>query len=317
MKNRSDLQARVAFEHRLQRKLDDARTETRVLRLALRDITDYLGAEHGEMALHDRVRDAFDMVFYGTGAAPMPQELLRAFLRNERPAYPRNLLLAPLRRKKHILGVVGFRRAAGFSRGEGRFLVHLASRVALEVARRRAERVAAEVARIHRYVCESRSPRDLLYQILHALARLTRYDRAAAILRVEEGRLVTVAARTEQGGINLAPRQTFLVERSTSVCRDPSALADLLQVPRTSLVASAVTQRGRVLGVLCVLAHREHAFTGETASILERFAPAAAWALEALDRDGPRWGGPTTTGDEPPECRTWPAPSPSQGAESL
>lgn len=113
--------------------------------------------------------------------------LLTGFIRNEHPAIPPSMLLAPVRRRGRAWGVLALERTGEASpRGDGRLLSRVSALVSEAVERIDRERMFEVRDRIDRKIMEQLRPKDLFYQILDGLRSLTRYDHSSAILMQEE-----------------------------------------------------------------------------------------------------------------------------------
>jgi len=241
---------------------------------------------------------------YGKGQPRHRDEkLIENFLRNERPSFPRSLLLSPLRAHGRTVGIVGAERhGREFERGRGWVLNRLASKLANDVSRREEARVVRVLDSIKEKVVAELRPRDLSYQILDGLYQLVHYDHSAAlliheperrVLRVEADKIAWTKAKSAFIGheVSVTPGVARALASKAPILTTPSVaeteeLFELLYFHRgdsvpepTSILCAPLYYDGALLGVLKIAARARLPFDERDRDVAERFLPAASLAL--------------------------------------
>ncbi len=279
----------------------------KLLRQSLGAIGEMFGATAGIVAFQD-THDAPVVRAASFGLPAIDESLLAAFIAQRRPSLPDTMILAPLTRGNHTIGVLGLERPDPFARGDGRFLARATRHVSLEVERREEHRVVTVLERISAKIVLEIRPNDLFYQILHGLRDLLRYDHSSALYLYDADRCC-LRLRAEQ--ISYAKAKSTEIGRIISV--DPSlqarvrgealvhvvtrshtswdgvdpwaalsaqlAGATLDAPPERAHVLIPVVYRGGSWGVIKVASRRADAFGPREARIAARLQPFAAAAL--------------------------------------
>lgn len=240
------------------------------------------------------------------------EDLITAFLHQERPLYPRSLLLSPLRVHGRTIGVVGCERhGSDFERGRGWKLNRLASILAQELSKREEQRLTRVLDNIREKVVAELRPRDLAYQILDGLWELVHYDHSAALLiyererhalRVEADKIAWTKAKSAHIGHEVqlsAEAESVLTYPSPMLTypatgaeggrgrgRTSDVIFDLLYFHRgnaipepRSILCAPLYFDGELLGILKIAARSRIPFDARDREVTERFLPAAAVAL--------------------------------------
>lgn len=255
---------------------------------------------------------------------------LAAFLRGEKiPATtPRDVLLARVRRRGRVWAAIGIQSPWGPGHsatdgwGEGDGLTALSRiaaglSIALEAIER--QRITEVRQRIDRKIMEQLRPRDLFYQILHALRTLIDYDHSSALLLANPGRCeaelvaeqiawhkgksrrigrklplpAELCERLRTGGVVAFDRAG---EHWTQTAGEPlPGLAELLDYNRTAddpaglereagVLAAPLATRDGLIGILKVAARGPGVLGEYEGDILEQFALHASVAIQYLQR---------------------------------
>jgi signal transduction histidine kinase len=229
--------------------------------------------------------------------------LVAAFVAQERPALPKNLLLAPLTVHRRRMAVIGVEAATDFPRGTGYELSRLAAILARELTRRDEEQGREILGRIKEEVLRELRPKDLAYQILEGLRQLVGYDHSSALLlydaavrafRVEAektawGPSPFIGATRPASGSLVAKLETLAGRGEEAVILEPKdELAQMLdyleggsqELPLvTSTLAAPLVFHGELLGLLRIAAHDRRPFDRRDAQVVSGFLLAAANAL--------------------------------------
>jgi hypothetical protein len=178
----NDLVQQLSFLGRFVEKLDRVKGNAKVYRFSLREIARFYDASKGCIAFHDRVDDCARVQLELKEKGEWDLSLLTDFIKNKRPPIPPTMILAPLKLRKKIVGLLALSRHEPFARGDGKFLSRLADRISAELTKREENRLLRLWARISKEIMRGLRPKDVLYQLLDGLENLLRYDHSAAIL---------------------------------------------------------------------------------------------------------------------------------------
>lgn len=183
------------FLHDLGERLRSMSDAGSMLRSSLRSARDFFGASEGCAVVREAPGCAPSVEYSVPHAAEWHGIDLGAFVAGEYPKAPENVIGAAVRRYGRSWAAFVLRRgrAAGESRsggaggarfepGEGRLLARVTARVSEALAAHDAARAAEVRERLDRKIMEQLRPRDLFYQVLHALRTLTRYDHSSTLL---------------------------------------------------------------------------------------------------------------------------------------
>jgi len=178
----------LLFLEGLSAQLKHAREVRKALVRALRSTQEFLEATHSCVAVLRPGQEAAEVILAIPERMDWDPRLLGRFIRNERPPLPRDLLLAPVRRRGRAWAVLALlNREQPFDRGAGRALWRIAAAVSAAIETIDRERMLEVRDRIDRKITEQLRPKDLFYQILDGLRSLTRYDHSSALLIRDEG----------------------------------------------------------------------------------------------------------------------------------
>ena len=241
-------------------------------------------------------------------AALCDEAAVHAFLREERPAIPRTMVVARLRVHGRQVALVGAaRRGRDFGQTSRRTLDRLCGVLAAELARREEARLAKVLDRIRGKIVSELRPRDLAYQILDGLHQLVDYDHSSAFLtydpvggafRIEAEKIVWRKSKSAFVGreIPVTAEQAAALSRAPEIfCREVGRVGDvgtgdgawdLLDYHRgdrtpgvASLLCAPLFFGGEFLGLLKIAAWRRRRFDRRDLAVVERFLPAAAVSM--------------------------------------
>ncbi len=247
-------------------------------------------------------------------AALCDEAVMHAFLREERPAIPRTMVVARLRVHGRQVALVGAaRHGRDFGQTSRRALDRLCGVLATELARREEARLARVLDRIRGKIVSELRPRDLAYQILDGLHQLVDYDHSSAFLtyepaggafRIEAEKIVWRKSKSAFVGreIPVTPEQAAALSRVPEIlCRSGRddgddgddgnegagsgvwGLLDYHREDRAPAVASVLCAPlffgGEFLGLLKIAAGTRRRFDRHDLAVVERFLPAAAVSI--------------------------------------
>ncbi|MEM9552799.1 MAG: HAMP domain-containing sensor histidine kinase [Acidobacteriota bacterium] len=177
-----DLQLGVLkLQERLRARLDDVHDPHKALVSTLRSARELFAADGAAVAVRRAGQTLADVFFSLPAEADWDLELLTAYLAEERPTIPSDLLLAPVERRGRNWAVMVLARQRGFESQDLRSLFAIAE-TATDLVRRLDERRLRRVRRkIEQKIADRQEPKDVIYDILHGLRTLTRYDHSACL----------------------------------------------------------------------------------------------------------------------------------------
>ena len=226
-----------------------------------------------------------------------------AFLRDERRAIARTLVLARVTVNGRQVAVVGAaRRERELSQASRRTLDKLCGVLALELGRREEQRLARVLDRIRSKIVSELRPRDLAYQILDGLHQLVDYDHSSSFLmydpaggvfRIEAEKIVWMKGKSAFVGreIPVAAALVEAINEQPGIRRltgdsggDP--FWEVLDYHRqrgipapASLLCAPLFFGGEFLGLLKIAAWKRRPFDRWDVGVVERFLPAAAVSI--------------------------------------
>ncbi|UCF66088.1 MAG: hypothetical protein JSV80_09790 [Acidobacteriota bacterium] len=257
----------------LRRQLGHARDPLQALRHVLRQTRAFLDASEAIIAVLDRHRRDLGELYVVPETSSWDRDLLTRFLRLEYPQLPADTLLQPVRWRGRNWALIGFRdRSWTISTPERRTVVVVARLVSAMLERLDHERERSLRARIVERLVRELRPKDLLYEVLHALRTLTRYDHSSALLIVNEAvtqlRLVAEQIRWTKAKsriiglcLELAPAVIeeiragrggiFVHERSHWRPIEPGMGTELARLLDYNAAAASVARGAREKAMLC------------------------------------------------------------------
>ncbi len=281
---------------------------------ALRAVRELFAAPEAAVATRGPGRRGAEVIFTIPREDRWDRELLTRYLAVARPQIPEDTLLAPVRRRGRNWAVLALRRERPFT-PEHREALFAITETLTEIVRAVDEERTRKVRRrIERKIADRQDPKDLIYDLLHGMRSLTRYDHSAALFLAREARdpLVLVAeqiawtkARSQRIGLHLeldaAARRELgdggirLYERSDNGWADPrgaegagTALPRLLDDPRPpappelAMLCAPIATPGGALGVLKISARRRQVLAGYEARLIEDFLPLTSLTVQFL-----------------------------------
>ncbi len=226
-----------------------------------------------------------------------------AFLRDERPAIPRTVVLARVTVHGRQVAVVGAaRREREFGQGSRRTLDRLCGVLAQELGRREEQRLARVLDRIRGKIVSELRPRDLAYQILDGLHQLVDYDHSSAFLtydpvggvfRIEAEKIVWMKGKSAFVGREISATAALVeaineqpgIRRLTGDSGD-DPVWEMLNYHRkrgipapASLLCAPLFFGGEFLGLLKIAGWKRRPFDRRDVGVVERFLPVAAVSI--------------------------------------
>jgi len=287
-------------------------TNAKLYRFALREIARFFRASEGCIVLHERARDTARIEAETKQKREWDLNLFVDFIKNRRPAIPPDLILAPLRVRNKVVGLIAIRGEERFAKADGKFLCRLADRVSRELTAREELRLLTVRARISKDILRGLRPKDVLYKLLDGLEELLGYDHSAAILfldgeksafKVQAEKITWRKGKSDQIGLELpsdADTNRFLLKSSEPFTFNRSADGDwrawgspdylrvmeildynkVRSIPvENSIICAPLRSRGELLGLLKVSSRVREAFDGDDVRVVQEFLPQANAAI--------------------------------------
>src|SRR5258705_8852882 len=298
--------------------LKDVREPRKALRHALRDTRELFQAAHGCIATLEAGSPKAGVLFTLPKDGPCDLDVLTRFIRNERPSTPRDMLIAPVRRRQGAWAAIALvRPGLPYDRHDGRLLARIATVLSEAIHGIDRDRILDVRERIDRKIMEQIDPKDLFYQILDALRSLTQHDHSSAMLiREERGSTLRVVAEqiawikaksrriglqlpiTSDAAAMLQSEQVYGFDRHNDRWDgwkgQPAALAHLLDynidagegegIREASMLCAPLVTRDGLVGVLKIAARHPGGLTPYDAQLVEHLRSHAAVAIQNLHR---------------------------------
>ncbi len=287
---------------------------------ALRSARELFAAPEAAVATKSAGRRNAEVIYTLPKEDRWDRELLSRYLAVDRPKIPEDILLAPVERRGRNWAVLALRGERPFTPDDREALFAITETLTEIVRSVDEERTRRVRRKIERKIADRQDPKDLIYDLLHGMRSLTRYDHSAALFLAREARepLVLVAeqiawtkARSRRIGLHLeldeAARRELdrggvrLYERGRdprhgdgwTAPRGPAsgeapALPRLLDDPRppappeVAMLCAPIATPGGALGVLKISARRREVLGGYEARLIEDFLPLTSLTVQFL-----------------------------------
>ena len=291
--------------------LNDVR---KVIVYGLRISKDMFQAEEGTLAVQRKGQARIDFLWRLPRKSEWDAALISKYISNARPSIPKHLLMAPIHRRGRPWAVLVLRDAERQFTAIDRKILFSITQTLTDIVRTIDEdRSRAVRRRIEQKIADRRDPKDLLYDLLHGLRSLTRYDHSASVLIVKEGsdtieliaeQIAWTKARSLQIGrqIELPPQVmaqlksggTRLFERRGEHWQDANGNTELLRLldygasrespKEVSAVCSVISTPVGAMGILKIAARNRDVLCDYEVNLVEEFVPLASLALQFLTR---------------------------------
>ncbi|MEO1367693.1 MAG: hypothetical protein AAFX50_10995, partial [Acidobacteriota bacterium] len=185
----------LKLQERLRSRLRDVHDPHKALVWTLRALRGLFEADRAAVGIRRSGRAEAEISFSLPGDGDWDLELLTAYLDDAKPGIPPNLMLGPVKRRGRNWAVLALERRSSFDKDHLRALFSL-SHTVTDLIRRLDERRMRRVRRkIEQKIADRQEPKDVIYDILHGLRSLTRYDHSASLYTssVDGGALRLVA----------------------------------------------------------------------------------------------------------------------------
>ena len=295
----------------LWQRLRDVHDVRKVLVYGLRAAKELFAAPEAAIATLKPGRESADLAFTIPRSGDWDVELLTRYIRGARPKIPGHTLLAPVKRRRRCWTVLGLRYADRSFTPDEREALFALTQTLTEIIQLLDQKRSRTVRRkIERKIAEHREPKDLIYDLLHGLRSLTRYDHSASLFIAQEGsealeliaeQIAWTKARSRRIGrrrsldddarAELGSGKVRLYERDNDSWRDPhggaTSLPELLDLeaspetpPEVSMLCAPIVTPEGTLGVLKISARRHGVLGGHEARLVEDFLPLASLAVQ-------------------------------------
>ncbi|MEM7200842.1 MAG: HAMP domain-containing sensor histidine kinase [Planctomycetota bacterium] len=300
--------------------LEDVTDPEKVLQVAVRRLRQFFGAERAAVAVECPGPEPVTLAWAQPAEFVPDLGVFVDTLAGRPPGVGPNPLLIPIQRRGRIGAALAlWREGASFDRDDMLQAAPLGKLVSQRVQVVDRDRISEMRARIDRQLMEQLRPKDLFYEVLGALQKLTRYDHSAALLvptptpnvfelvaekitwRKGKSRrvgLTRVADDALQRLMELGEVAVFV--RDGDQWRragdgEAEELADFLDYNRASpgkgeelervILCAPLANRNEVVGVLKVAACWPGLLGAFEVDLVRRFLPKVAVAIRRMDRD--------------------------------
>lgn len=277
------------------------REERKIWSMALVAIATRFGADSGAVYLYRRGRDDLYKVRSLKGVEVWDGETVRAFFHNRKPELSANIVMAPVRAGRDVVGVLVLGGGTSFEAGVGKEATEMLKTVGSWVGLRRdLARLQAECAA---GVAAMRgvAPKDVAYKILHYLRRFIDYNHGATVIGITGDREGSVLARQ----IAWSKGKSELVGRAFRIdweqvpfdggpfmmaCRGAPALESVCSLredgspAKESAIVGPLQIAGARLGIVEISSSTPDFFRQKDVATLGGFLPCLAWCVGAFSR---------------------------------
>jgi hypothetical protein len=283
----------------LLKELATVHEERKALSIILKTTASVLGCECGTIFLHRRAKAGLHKVKSLRGAETWDIGVVESFYRNEKPGLPADVVMAPLRVGKHVVGVLALRKAGEFERGAGRVATEILKTAGSvlgwrkEIAYGTAENSVAQAA------LRGVAAKDIVYRVFHQLRRFIDYDHGGTLLEQTaegSGRIVARQIAWTEGKSGIVGRHVAIPWSDIRVASPtittaadrpdlwPSivSMSEETAPPKRSALIGLVRCEAAVCGLIEVSSRRPDFFVDSDAEIFARFIPYVSWALSEL-----------------------------------
>jgi signal transduction histidine kinase len=298
----------------------DGRDAEKLLRGATKLGMDLFGAAEGAVVATEPGSGNLRLLHVMPDGSQWDRSMLAGFLRGEEVRVPPELMLARIRRHGRMWGALAVRGPGKTFHWDSRQAFSAVGSLANELIEQiDRERIREVRARVDRKILEPSQPKNLAYELLHAIRSLTGYDHSAALLIYDgESRSLEVVAEQiawqKAKGQNvgrklpLAGSLRELFDRPL-VCgfnrqgkawenwtgSDAVGLAELLDYcaepgdgsaapPEGTILCASLATRSGLLGILKIASIHPRSFCTYEVELISQFLPQAAVALQNAHR---------------------------------
>ncbi|MEM8930046.1 MAG: HAMP domain-containing sensor histidine kinase [Acidobacteriota bacterium] len=173
---------RLRLQERLRSRLRRVHDAQKALVWTVRAARELFDADAAVIAVRRPGREMADVTFAMPTSAAWDVEWLNAYLEDHRPEIPKHRLIAPVKRRGRRWAVMAVECSDVTFDREHRDALFAITRALTEVLHRLDTRRVRKVRRkIEQKIADRQQPKDVIYDILHGLRSLTRYDHSASL----------------------------------------------------------------------------------------------------------------------------------------
>ncbi|MCG8461723.1 MAG: ATP-binding protein [Holophagales bacterium] len=172
----------LRLQERMRSRLRNVHDAQKALVWTVRAVRDLFRAESAAAAIARPGKTGAELVYSLPTGDEWDLDLLMAYLENRRPKIPPSRLLAPVRRRDRQWAVLALGRTEHSFDAEDLRALFAITHALTELIGRIDERRARKVRRrLEKKIADRQEPKDVIYDILHGLRALTRYDHSASL----------------------------------------------------------------------------------------------------------------------------------------
>ncbi|MEM1181670.1 MAG: hypothetical protein AAGM22_25225, partial [Acidobacteriota bacterium] len=300
----------LKLQERLRSRLHDVHDPHKALVWTLRALKELFSADRAAVAVRHSGRPDAEISFSLPSDGEWDLELFGAYLDEAKPEIPSSLLLGPVKRRGRNWAVLVLERDASFEKDHLRSLFSL-SHTVTDLIRRLDERRVRRVRRkIEQKIADRQEPKDVIYDILHGLRSLTRYDHSASLytssadggaLRLVAEQIAWTKAKSRRIGLMLELSKSARRELRDGRVRwfhrqgdrwqpadggEPSQIPDVLMQsstaapPEATVIYAPIVHRDGALALLEIAARRPGVLDAYEATLVGEFRALTSLAVQ-------------------------------------
>ena len=169
--------------------------DRKVLCLLLDETASFLSANRGAIFVYSRRSNSLIKVRSLPPGELWDQATLLSFFRNEKPVLPREIIMAPVRAGREIIGVLALEKEGGFAPGAGKIVTEMLKISGIVMGERRRRRALEIAWGAGEALARGLRKKDVIYRILHGARRLIDYDHSATVFARVAGSAAEIVAQ--------------------------------------------------------------------------------------------------------------------------
>ena len=281
------------------KELAAVREERKALSIILRTVTRALECDAGTIFLYRRARAGLHKAKSVSRDETWDTGVVKRFFLNEKPGLPEDVVMAPVRVGKHVVGVLALRKSGGFDRGAGRVATEVLKTAGSVLGWRRQIAFAAAMDSVAQAALRGVAAKDVVYRVFHQLRRFIDYDHGGTLVEhtgVGTGRILArqmawAKGRSDIVGKHVAvpwtdmgAEQPTIVTPSdrSSIWTSIVTMSEEAAPDKGSALIGLVRCGNAVCGLVEISSRRRSFFLDTDIRILSRFIPYLSWALREL-----------------------------------
>jgi hypothetical protein len=284
------------------------REERKVWSLTLHAVALHFEATAGALFLYGRATGVLHKAKSVGGGHGWRGQTLLDFFHNRKPELPEQVIMAPVRVGRRVVGVLALERPSGFHKGAGKEVTEVLKVLGRWIGYRRDLAEQSAECGISRAILSCVRAKDVTYRILHQLRRFIDYDHGATVLGVANGLsgrvlarqvawtkgrsgLVGSAVSLEWRELPPGPGVVILDQAASSLWASLEVVREDGSPPKKSIMIGCLVAQGERSGIVEVSSRHPGFFLDKDVTLLSRFLPYLAWCATRLREEPEITGG--------------------------